>query len=81
MSFLLKRLAWMRRFFLRVDSVFDPVWIQNMVRSMVGLIKTRNIIIASVMHTTGMGGAELTAESSSHSETGLVTMVRVVLKP
>ncbi len=48
---------------------------------MVGLIKTRNIIIASVMHTTSMGGAELTAESSSHSETGLVTMVRVVLKP
>ena len=55
------------------------VGIQNLVRNKVDFSKTRNIIIASIMLTTGVGGAELTAGTFSLSGIGLAAIVGIIL--
>ena len=55
------------------------VGIQNLMRNHVDFGLTRNVIIASVILTTGIGGAVLTAGSFSLSGTGLAALVGLVL--
>lgn len=55
------------------------VGIQNLMRNHVDFGVTRNVIIASVILTTGIGGAVLTAGSFSLSGIGLAALVGLVL--
>ena len=55
------------------------VGIQNLMRNHVDFGLTRNVIIASVILTTGIGGAVLTAGSFSLSGIGLAALVGLVL--
>ncbi len=55
------------------------VGIQNLMRNHVDFGMTRNVIIASVILTTGIGGAVLTAGSFSLSGIGLAALVGLVL--
>ena len=64
---------------LMLFGTIATVGIQNMVRNKVDFTKTRNIIIASIMLTTGVGGAELTAGSFSLSGIGLAAVVGIIL--
>lgn len=64
---------------LMLFGTIATVGIQNLVRNKVDFSKTRNIIIASIMLTTGVGGAELTAGTFSLSGIGLAAIVGIVL--
>lgn len=64
---------------LMLFGTIATVGIQNLVRNKVDFSKTRNIIIASVMLTTGVGGAELTAGTFSLSGIGLAAIVGIIL--
>ena len=55
------------------------VGVQNMMRNHVDFGVTRNIIIASVILTTGIGGAALTAGSFSLSGIGLAALIGLLL--
>ncbi|MBO7417882.1 MAG: uracil-xanthine permease [Bacteroidaceae bacterium] len=55
------------------------VGIQNLMRNKVDFGVTRNVIIASVILTTGIGGAVLTAGSFSLSGIGLAALTGLVL--
>ena len=55
------------------------VGVQNLMRNHVDFGVTRNIIIASIILTTGIGGAVLTAGSFSLSGIGLAAMIGLVL--
>ena len=64
---------------LMLFGTIATVGIQNLVRNKVDFSKTRNIIIASIMLTTGVGGAELTAGTFSLSGIGLAAIVGIIL--
>ena len=64
---------------LMLFGAIATVGIQNLVRNKVDFSKTRNIIIASIMLTTGVGGAELTAGTFSLSGIGLAAIVGIIL--
>ena len=64
---------------LMLFGTIATVGIQSLVRNKVDFIKTRNIIIASIMLTTGVGGAELTAGTFSLSGIGLAAIVGIIL--
>ncbi len=64
---------------LMLFGTIATVGIQNLVRNKVDFSKTRNIIIASIMLTTGVGGAELTAGTFSLSCIGLAAIVGIIL--
>ena len=55
------------------------VGIQNLIQHKVDFNDTRNIIIASVMLTMGLGGAVLSAGSFSIAGIGLSAVIGVVL--
>ena len=55
------------------------VGVQNLMRNHVDFGVTRNIIIASIILTTGIGGAVLTAGSFSLSGIGLAALIGLVL--
>ena len=55
------------------------VGVQNLMRNKVDFGETRNVIIASIILTTGIGGAVLTAGSFSLSGIGLAALVGLVL--
>lgn len=55
------------------------VGVQNLVQHKVDFGDTRNVIIASIMLTLGLGGAVLTAGTFSFSGIGLSAVVGVVL--
>ena len=55
------------------------VGIQNLMRNKVDFGITRNVIIAGVILTTGIGGAVLTAGSFSLSGIGLAALTGLVL--
>ncbi|MBQ3324553.1 MAG: uracil-xanthine permease [Muribaculaceae bacterium] len=64
---------------LMLFGTIATVGIQSLVRNKVDFSKTRNIIIASIMLTTGVGGAELTAGTFSLSGIGLAAIVGIIL--
>ena len=64
---------------LMLFGTIATVGIQNLVKNKVDFSKTRNIIIASIMLTTGVGGAELTAGTFSLSGIGLAAIVGIIL--
>ena len=64
---------------LMLFGTIATVGIQSLVRNKVDFSKTRNIIIGSIMLTTGVGGAELTAGTFSLSGIGLAAVVGVIL--
>ena len=64
---------------LMLFGTIATVGIQSLVKNNVDFGKTRNIIIASLMLTTGVGGAELTAGTFSLSGIGLAAIVGVIL--
>ena len=64
---------------LMLFGTIATVGIQNLVRHKVDFSQTRNIIIASIMLTTGVGGAELTAGTFSLSGIGLAAIVGIIL--
>lgn len=64
---------------LMLFGTIATVGIQNLVRNKVDFSKTHNIIIASIMLTTGVGGAELTAGTFSLSGIGLAAIVGIIL--
>lgn len=64
---------------LMLFGTIATVGIQNLVRNKVDFSKTRNIIIASIMLTTGVGGAELTAGTFNLSGIGLAAVVGIIL--
>jgi uracil permease len=64
---------------LMLFGTIATVGIQNLVRNKVDFSDTRNIIIASIMLTTGVGGAELTSGTFSLSGIGLAAIVGIVL--
>ena len=64
---------------LMLFGTIATVGIQNLVRHKVDFTETRNIIIASLMLTTGVGGAEFTAGSFSLSGIGLAAIVGIIL--
>lgn len=64
---------------LMLFGTIATVGIQSLVRNKVDFSKTRNIIIASIMLTTGVGGAELTAGTFSLSGIGLAAIVGITL--
>ena len=55
------------------------VGVQNLMRNKVDFGETRNVIIASIILTTGIGGAVLTVGSFSLSGIGLAALVGLVL--
>jgi len=55
------------------------VGIQNLMRNHVNFAITRNVVIASVILTTGIGGAVLTAGSFTMSGIGLAALVGLVI--
>lgn len=55
------------------------VGVQNLMRNKVDFGETRNVIIASIILTTGIGGAVLTAGSFSLSGIGLAALVGLAL--
>ncbi len=55
------------------------VGVQNLMRNKVDFGETRNVIIASIILTTGIGGAVLTAGSFSLSGIGLAALVGLML--
>ena len=64
---------------LMLFGTIATVGIQNLVKNKVDFSQTRNIIIASIMLTTGVGGAELTAGTFSLSGIGLAAIVGIIL--
>lgn len=64
---------------LMLFGTIATVGIQNLVKNKVDFGQTRNIIIASIMLTTGVGGAELTAGTFSLSGIGLAAIVGIIL--
>lgn len=64
---------------LMLFGTIATVGIQNLVKNKVDFSKTRNIIIASIMLTTGVGGAEFTAGAFSLSGIGLAAIVGIIL--
>ena len=64
---------------LMLFGTIATVGIQSLVKNKVDFSQTRNIIIASLMLTTGVGGAELTAGSFSLSGIGLAAIVGIIL--
>ncbi|MBQ9585789.1 MAG: uracil-xanthine permease [Muribaculaceae bacterium] len=64
---------------LMLFGTIATVGIQSLVRNKVDFSQTRNIIIASIMLTTGVGGAELAAGSFSLSGIGLAAIVGIIL--
>ncbi|MBR5117971.1 MAG: uracil-xanthine permease [Muribaculaceae bacterium] len=64
---------------LMLFGTIATVGIQNLVKNKVDFSETRNIIIASLMLTTGIGGAELTAGTFSLSGIGLAAIVGIIL--
>ncbi|MBO4721335.1 MAG: uracil-xanthine permease [Muribaculaceae bacterium] len=64
---------------LMLFGTIATVGIQNLVKNKVDFSQTRNIIIASLMMTTGVGGAELTAGTFSLSGIGLAAIVGIIL--
>lgn len=64
---------------LMLFGTIATVGIQSLVRNKVDFSKTRNIIITSIMLTTGVGGAELTAGTFSLSGIGLAAIVGIIL--
>ena len=64
---------------LMLFGTIATVGIQNLVKNKVDFAQTRNIIIASIMLTTGVGGAELTAGTFSLSGIGLAAIVGIIL--
>lgn len=64
---------------LMLFGTIATVGIQSLVRNKVDFGHTRNIIIASLMLTTGVGGAELVAGTFSLSGIGLAAIVGVIL--
>ncbi len=64
---------------LMLFGTIATVGIQNLVRHKVDFGQTRNIIIASLMLTTGVGGAEFTAGTFSLSGIGLAAIVGIIL--
>ena len=64
---------------LMLFGTIATVGIRSLVRNKVDFSKTRNIIIASIMLTTGVGGAELTAGTFSLSGIGLAAIVGIIL--
>ena len=64
---------------LMLFGTIATVGIQNLVKNKVDFSQTRNIIIASIMLTTGVGGAELTAGTFNLSGIGLAAVVGIIL--
>ena len=64
---------------LMLFGTIATVGIQSLVRNKVDFSQTRNIIIGSIMLTTGVGGAELTAGTFSLSGIGLAAVVGIIL--
>lgn len=64
---------------LMLFGTIATVGIQSLVKNKVDFSQTRNIIIASLMLTTGVGGAELTTGSFNLSGIGLAAIVGIIL--
>jgi len=64
---------------LMLFGTIATVGIQNLVKHKVDFSKTRNIIIVSIMLTTSIGGAQLTAGTFSLSGIGLAAIVGIIL--